>query len=464
MSQKFKLLFLLAFLSSLAHAQVTFVVRNLPANTPPNDPIFIAGTFNGWNPGNQQYTLSDLWNGDKYISLPAGTGQIAFKFTRGSWASVEGNANGGQRPNRTYTFGPAFDTVFIHILSWEDLHGGGGGSTATAQVQLLTDSFFIPQLNRHRRITLYLPPNYQQDTSLRFPVIYMHDGQNLFDAQRSFAGEWEVDETLDFLHNLGDPGIIVVGIDNAGAQRINEYSPWVNPSYGGGQGDDYVDFIVHSLKPYIDQHFRTDSSRDATAIMGSSMGGFISQYAAMKYQQVFSKAGVFSPSLWFSSEIFNQVGQTGRLHPMRFYLLAGELESSTMVLQTAQLRNQMLSFGFSPSEVKLVVKADGQHSEWFWRREFGPAYQWLFGRTVATNDLALQQLKMYPNPSNGLLYLDLPQDLPADYRIADMQGRVLLQGNYQPGDSLELHALSPGIYLLYASQGQTTYLAKFILQ
>jgi metallo-beta-lactamase class B len=145
-------------------------------------------------------------------------------------------------------------------------------STATASVSILDTAFAMPQLERTRRIWLYLPPGYAASTR-RYPVLYMHDGQNLFDAATSFAGEWGVDETLDSLHALGDPGVIVVGIDNGRMKRMDEYTPWHNTRYGGGEGDAYVDFLTQTLKPYVDAHYRTLAERVHTGVAGSSMGG-----------------------------------------------------------------------------------------------------------------------------------------------------------------------------------------------
>jgi alpha-glucosidase len=122
----------------------------------------------------------------------------------------------------------------------------------------------------------------------------MHDGQNLFDNATSFAGEWKVDEILDSLYTYRGFSAIVVAIYNDDKERINEYSPWKNDSLGiGGDGDKYVKFIVNTLKPFIDRHYRTLSGRENTAIMGSSMGGLISLYAALEYPDVFGNAGIF---------------------------------------------------------------------------------------------------------------------------------------------------------------------------
>ncbi|MBM3411371.1 MAG: hypothetical protein FJY18_07050, partial [Bacteroidetes bacterium] len=139
-------------------AQVTFHITQWPNYTPAVDTLYIAGTFNGWNPGSANHRLLRQPDSSWMITLPQSASSIQYKFTRGNWAKVEGNASGAQRPNRNHTFAGA-DTVQITIESWEDLHNGGGGgssSTANAQVILLTDSFFIPQMQRYRRIWMYL--------------------------------------------------------------------------------------------------------------------------------------------------------------------------------------------------------------------------------------------------------------------------------------------------------------------
>lgn len=454
------------FLPSILKAQLTFIVNQVPAYTPANANIYLAGTMNNWNPSSSAHQLARQPDSSWAITLPTPTSTLQFKFTRGSWATVEGTATGGPRANRSYAVGGP-DTVYISILSWEDLHNGGGGggqSTANAQVQVLTDSFFMPQLNRYRRIWAYLPPDYDSLTSKRYPVIYMHDAQNLFDNLTAFSGEWEVDESMNSLFQQGDPGAIVIGINNGGSQRINEYSPWVNSQYGGGQGDEYVDFIVQTLKPYIDQQFRTDSTRLGTAIWGSSMGGLISQYAAMQYQSVFSKVGVFSPSLWFNSGVYTQVSTIGKQFPMKFFILAGAQESANLVTQVTQLKNDLLANGFTAAEVELVIKADGQHSEWFWRREFKPAYQWLFGTASAHLEQSLPSIQVYPNPATDKVFVNWGDDHIAFYQLLDLQGRVVSHGEVLAGDSIGLSGVNPGMYQLRLSSGSMLYHSKLVIR
>jgi predicted alpha/beta superfamily hydrolase len=206
----------------------------------------------------------------------------------------------------------------------------------------------------------------------------MHDGQNLFDASTSFSGEWEVDETLNNLFASGDEGVIIVGLENGGATRTEEYTPWSNEKYGGGRGGDYINFLVTKVKPYIDSNYRTKSDRNHTGIMGSSLGGLISLYAAIKYQDVFGKAGVFSPSLWFSEDIYSHVENIGKKNDMKIYLLGGELESETLIKEMDKMVGILHKIGFKDTEIKMISRADGDHNEAFWAREFSDCYSWLF--------------------------------------------------------------------------------------
>jgi predicted alpha/beta superfamily hydrolase len=361
-------------LSLIAFADnVTIIVVSTPDNTPPEDNIYIAGNFNGWNPGDPDFVLTENASAHPEINLE-GTGSVEFKFTRGSWETVEGNENGGFLPNRTFSFGTA-DTLEITILSWEDL--GGSNHTAAENVVIIDEDFYIPQLNRYRRIWVYYPPDYDS-SGKDYPVLYMHDGQNLFDAATSFAGEWEVDETLNEMYDQGMEVPLVVGIDNGGADRIDEYTPWPNPQYGGGDGDLYAQFIVETLKPFIDENFRTLPDRDHTGVMGSSLGGLISHYMAVKYQDVFSKAGIFSPSYWYTGDIYDFTYETGKTHDMRFYVMGGTDESAGLVEDIEAMLDTLQAAGFGANEMTMKVVEGGQHNEALWRQEFGEAYEWMY--------------------------------------------------------------------------------------
>jgi metallo-beta-lactamase class B len=455
---------ILLMLPGRVPAQLTLQVTAIPANTPTGSTIYVAGNFNSWDPGHTDYQLSET-EGLFSITLELAAGQYEYKFTRGSWATVEGNAQGAYLPNRVVQYNGLPDTLNLTIASWEDV--SAGTSTAAENVTILTEDFFMPQLNRYRRIWLYLPPDYHA-TERSYPVLYMHDGQNLFDAATSFAGEWEVDETLNALFQEGDPGIIVVGIDNGGANRIPEYTPWPNPTYGGGEGDAYIDFLIETLKPYIDAHYRTLTGPEYTGIMGSSLGGLISLYGALREPEVFGKAGVFSPSLWFTNDIFTYA-QSADLSGsgLRIYQLAGELEGQGSVADDiAEMATQLLGAGLPATELISVTHPDGQHSEWYWAREFGAAYTWLFANlTSTTPDITTGDLwQLAPNPATDTLRLlgeDFGQPIP--YQVIDAGGKVWQSGRLQ-SPTLFVNQLPAGWYrLITQGPGESLRTGTFII-
>lgn len=258
--------------------------------------------------------------------------------------------------------------------------------TATASVTVLDPAFRIPELGRTRRVWIYLPPGYARGHK-RYRVIYMQDGQNVFDAATSGFGEWGVDESLDALRGQGDPGAIVVAVDHGGEHRLDEYDPWTNSvdpkKYGGGEGDAYVDFLVHDLKPWIDARYRTCPDARHTAVMGSSMGGLISLYAALKYPEVFGEAGVFSPATWLVWDKISAYAARPHDHrfPQRFYFVSGAHESADPggpAEDQRRLVRILATAGTPPTALSEHAPADGKHNEKFWRREFPAAYRWMF--------------------------------------------------------------------------------------
>ncbi len=377
----------LAALSLLAmplHAQLTLRVTGVPAGTP--DVIHVAGTFNGWNPADSAARLTRQAAGDYAVTLPGQVrGAVEFKFTLGSWDAVELDSAGAAVPNRAFVVPEAGSATYAGTVArWQDpARRVPVAHTASARVSLLDSAFAMPQLGRTRRIWIYLPPDYAS-SDRRYPVLYMHDGQNLFDAATAFAGEWGVDESLDSLHAAGDPGVIVVGVDNGGDARIAEYSPWVHPRHGGGDGDAYADWLATTLKPWVDARYRTRPEPAATGIVGSSMGGLTSLYAALRHPDVFGQAGVFSPSLWFSDSVFvaARAGVPGA-RP-RLYFVSGGSEGPqddprAVVADQARMIATLAAAGWTVGmDLFAAAPDDGRHAEWFWRREFPAAYRWLF--------------------------------------------------------------------------------------
>ena len=249
----------------------------------------------------------------------------------------------------------------------------GKNGTATKNVQVIDTAFFIPQLNRYRRVWIYLPETYASSKK-KYPVIYMQDGQNVFDNKTSFAGEWGVDEALDSLGKL-DGESIVVAIDNGGDKRINEYAPFDMEKYGKAEGGQYLDFIVKNLMPHINKYYRTKKCHRHTFIAGSSMGALISFYALLKYPKKFGGAGVFSPSLWNAPLLKSEIVKKGKKIKGKIYLYAGKLESEDMVPHVLDIFNTLHQH--TKAKITTVVRAGGQHNEASWRQEFPIFYHWL---------------------------------------------------------------------------------------
>jgi predicted alpha/beta superfamily hydrolase len=169
--------------------------------------------------------------------------------------------------------------------------------------------------------------------------------------------------------------MIVVAVDHGGTKRINEYCPYDMEKYGKGEGDQYVDFLVKTLKPFIDKTYRTEKTKRNTFIAGSSMGGLISMYALLKYPRIFGGAGIFSPAFWVGAKIFDDIKARGAKVNSKIYFYCGEQEGGTMVPDTEKAFSEMRKV--SGSRMVCVVRADGKHSEWVWKEEFPLFYLWL---------------------------------------------------------------------------------------
>lgn len=463
-NSNFKKLLLVAVLTIYAGfsmSQTTIVLSSVPANTPPDDKIFIAGDFNQWNPGDANFELIKNASGKFSIQLLALTGVHEFKFTRGSWEKVETDENGHGIANRSYSFGENTEVSFS-VAAWEDLSQGAGNSTASENVYILDVDFHIPQLDRTRRIWIYLPPGYDS-TNKTYPVVYMHDGQNLFDNTTSFAGEWRVDETLNSMAANKKTVPIVVGIDNGGSHRIDEYCPWLNPAYGGGEGDDYIRFIKETLKPFIDHGYRTQTEAASTCIFGSSLGGLISQYAALKYPGVFGLAGDFSPAFWINQQIFDS-SLFRQIQPyQKFYLMGGDRESQTMVPQMQQMKNQLIQFGVTEEHIKTKVVAGGQHNEYLWSTQFGEAIEWFFNTESPSEIDSLSTGTLYPVPATEMLnfFIDT-NETASKVEVLSVNGNQLMVFENLVENSVDISALEQGVYFLRVFHDETSFVKRFV--
>jgi predicted alpha/beta superfamily hydrolase len=232
----------------------------------------------------------------------------------------------------------------------------------------------MPQLARERSIRVLLPRNYNQ-TDKPFPVLYMQDGQNLFDPETAAFGDWHIPKTMDKLPLKKQ--VIIVGIDNGGDDRINEYAPF-KKGKSGGEGDAYVRFIIETVKPFIDNEYRTMPQRETTGIAGSSMGGLIALYAGLKYRNVFGKTGVLSPSIWFNPKVLDLIKETPQYFS-QFYVCASKREMQGMEATLEKIYWAFKNAGYNDEQIRVVIQERGKHNEFFWSREFKPMLEWLFG-------------------------------------------------------------------------------------
>jgi predicted alpha/beta superfamily hydrolase len=231
-----------------------------------------------------------------------------------------------------------------------------------------------------RRAWVYLPPDYA-GSGRRYPVLYMQDGQNLFCPETSYCGDWGVNGSLDALFREGKTkGAIVIGVDNGGTERWNEYAPWPkDDGTGDGSGDKYARFIVETLKPLVDAKFRTLPGRESTAIAGSSLGAVISFYSLFKYPEIFSRAGLFSPAFWFARDrAFGLVKDTAIKRDLRIYMDVGTKEDGREDEYLADARGMAGLFsGEKNIKQRFVVDEGGRHNEKAWARRFPAAFLWL---------------------------------------------------------------------------------------
>lgn len=377
---------LLAMTTAAAAHQITFIVT-VPPNTP-NKPIYIVGdhpNLGGWRPNSIFLSRRDDGRYEITLDLPAGN--YEYKFTRGGWPSVEKSDSNADIPNRRLTVtGDA--TVEVTVANWAGLEPVKR-ATVTGELQFHRD-MKSKHLKNTRTIAVWLPPGYGNDKDHRYPVFYMHDGQNLFDAATAaFGVEWQADETADRLIRAKKiEAIIIVGIYNT-PNRTDEYTPDRDTERdAGGQGDDYAKFIIEELKPMIDREYRTRPDRENTAIGGSSLGGLISLQIAMDHPDVFGKCAAVSPTLmWNDDAILKRIREQHAepLKQVRLWFDMGDGEGrqidfySTAMRKTDQLEAMLKKAGRKPNlDYKYEKVEGGEHNEASWAKRLDPILSFLF--------------------------------------------------------------------------------------
>lgn len=362
-------------------ATVTFRVT-VPAWTPEDATVYIAGNFQGWNPGSPAHALTELPDGrwEITLSLPDSV-QIQYKFTRGSWGTVEKGPNGEEIANRTHT--PlGVQTLNLVVANWADPQ-----PTIVGHVESFTYAPFLAG----RRCWVYLPPGYFESTK-SYPVLYMHDGQNLFDQNTSFAGEWKVDETCEMLIGNGEiEPIIVVGIEN-NAARCTEYTPWPaipagNPCAGGG-ANTYLQAIRDVLIPEVNNRYRTRTGPANTYMAGSSLGGLVTVYAGYAYGNVWGRIAGVSPSYWWANQaMLNYAAANPPPATLtHFYQDMGTSESGISNLRA--MRDIAIGQGFVLGDDLLSIEASGHsHNEFYWALRLPDTLRFLINAPTPPGDM-----------------------------------------------------------------------------
>ncbi|MBK1440174.1 alpha/beta hydrolase [Parapedobacter sp. ISTM3] len=375
---------------SAAQQLLTVRVTDIP-HTHAGEPIYITGNFNRWNPAEESMVLQRHTDGSYGIRVlleDVPSDRLEFKFTRGDWHTSECTAEGRLEGPRLAML-DRDTTIVCQIEGWRD---DFPPSTASPNVHLLDSAWYIPQLDRHRKIWIYLPEDYAT-SGKRYPVLYMHDGQHLFDEATSQGRigpiEWGVDEVID----TAAEKCIVVAINHQTdyKDRVPEFYFRPNEEYPEVEGPRYLQFIVETLKPYIDSHYRTLPSKAHTGLAGSSLGGLITLYGGLAYPDVFGTLGVFSPSIWLDHGNIEQELTTltniQNIHTQRYYFYAGMSENrlkpdSTFVHMHDDVQRAMglLKKAAAP-QLKLSVREDGRHGALYWREAFPAFYDWFITGT-----------------------------------------------------------------------------------
>ncbi len=445
--KNFFLSLVLIFSVTILPAQVTFRLAGLPGKyTPARDTLFLAGDFNAWNPRNPAFRFQKNAQGILELTVNSLQANLLYKVTRGSWASVEVAATGQDIPNRNSP-NAAGSIVNLSIADWADTKGN---HTSTNEVSVLTSQLWLAPLKKYRRIWVCLPANYAQEPTKRYPVMYFHDGQNIFDAATSFSGEWRVDEAMAQLEAVsGWESVIAVGVDNGGQDRISELTPFRHPNYGGGNGEKYAQAIAEVVKPLIDTLFRTKKEAAFTGIGGSSLGGIQSLFMAYQYPNVFSKGLIFSPSLWFSDSLRQFcLAQPQPLESKLFWACGTNEGDPDMVPDMNQCYNDLIAAGMPQNQMFKKVVVGGTHSESFWSSQVKEGIQWLFSSsTVSVEKLDWsERLKFRVN--DGILEV-IASDVEKSqaFHIYDLLGRKCFSGQIKPGLS-RFDTRLKGLYLI----------------
>ncbi len=245
-------------------------------------------------------------------------------------------------------------------------------------IEVIEEAYYIAEFDTSRKISALLPYDYYESEK-HYSVLYLQDGQNLFDPNAPF-GDWAIDRSLEVLAKDGYNDVVIIAIDHGNERRTKEYLPYQHKRYGEGQGRSYIDFMHKKLIPYVNKKYRVLKDYADTGIGGSSMGGLISLYGGLKHPDIFGKMMIFSPSLWIAKKIYKEAKKFLPMPDTRIYFYSGGQESKTHLDNVRRLeaifRHKISDDAYFDMAVEINMA--GQHSERYWAKEFPKSLKWLF--------------------------------------------------------------------------------------
>jgi predicted alpha/beta superfamily hydrolase len=354
----------------------------LELTTPIDDrrPVYVVGNFNNWITEQSRFQMRRVAQGRFVLTFATDVvlpHRLEYKYVRGGWENKELDSFGNTTHNRVLENPQGIVNDFV--ARWSN-YGLTFTPSFLPKIHVVSEAFYSPELKKSRRVVALLPHNYDKETDKRYPVLYLQDAQNLFDDKAPF-GNWAIDKKLAVLAEQGMGDIIVIAVDHGGETRINEFlPPTKNLKLGHSEGRKYVKFLAKTLKPHIDQQFRTLTDRLHTGIGGSSMGGLISIYAGLIHPEVFGRLMIFSPSLWAVQNAPFAAIRFFKPIPTRIYAYAGGKEGASVVPNVKNFQKAIQNQGFDNTKIgfKLALDPHGLHNERRWGEEFPKAVEWLF--------------------------------------------------------------------------------------
>jgi predicted alpha/beta superfamily hydrolase len=354
----------------------------LELTTPIDDrrPVYVVGNFNNWVTEQTRFQMRRVANGRFMFTFPTELTlphRLEYKYVRGGWENKELDSFGNSTNNRVLENPQGVINDFV--ARWSN-YGLTFTPSFLPKIHIISEAFYSPELKKSRRVVALLPHDYAKQTEKRYPVLYLHDAQNLFNDKSAF-GNWGIDKKLAVLAERGMGDLIIIAIDHGGETRMNEFlPPTKNEKLGHSDGRKYVKFLAKTLKPHVDAQFRTLTDRLHTGVGGSSMGGLVSIYAGLIHPEVFGRLMIFSPSLWAVQNAPFAAIRFFKPIATKIYAYAGGKEGANVIPNVKNFQKVIQSQGFDNTKIgfKLALDPQGLHNERRWGEEFPKAVEWLF--------------------------------------------------------------------------------------